>query len=203
MRTRRVSVPLATAAACRGAAVAAVAAVCATAACSSPEPADTAPSPAPTGDTAPGAATPTPVYRDLDLDTNEVELVDGLTYTVSDVARAVSERDGTPYVGFDVTVTNTTGAVHNPDSVNLHATYGPQGTATDVVIDPANGVGTADDSGAATGPEFGATIPHGEEVTVRWGYEVPPDVERVEIRIQPWDVDGAADAYLTGPVPAA
>lgn len=144
---------------------------------------------------------PEPVYMDLVLDENTVDLAEGITYTLAGLERSVSSWDDTPYLGIDVTAANSSGEVFDPADVNIWVTTGPEGTEAEDVIDPDGGVGTDEGDGAASGPEFGATIPDGEEVTIRFGYALPAEEEKVEIRLQPWGLEGAPEVYLTGEIP--
>lgn len=148
-----------------------------------------------------GFETPEPVYLDLDLEENVVEVAEGLTYTLGGFERGVSSWDDTPYLGFDITIANATGEVFDPAGVNVWVAAGPEGADAAAVVDPEGGVGREVGDGAAEGPAFGATVRDGEEVTVRFGYALEPEVERVEIRLQPWDVEGAPEVFVTGDVP--
>lgn len=152
-----------------------------------------------------------PVYLDLDPEgTNTADLADGLSIAFADFERGVSSYEDTPFVGFDVTITNDTGDVFNPESVNFWYTVGAEGTDAQPVLDADQGVGTIEEQSDEYSSQysgeyaaFGATISDGEKVTIRFGYAMPEDEERLEIRLQPWDVEGAADVYLTGDIPAA
>lgn len=146
---------------------------------------------------------PEPSYLDLDPETENTIDFNGLEYTFSDFDRGVSTwgEEDTPYLGFDITVSNNTGETVDPGSgVNLWYAYGESGTEAEPVVDADNGIGTEEEYSAEY-QEFGATIADGDEVTLRFGYELPEEETRFEIRLQPWDIDGEADVFLTGEIP--
>lgn len=147
---------------------------------------------------------PEPVYLDLDLDqVNRVDFENGVSYTFAGFERGVSTwADETiPYLGFDVTLINNSGASVEPyGGVNLWYTYGDAGTEASPVVDAENGIGVEEEYSAEY-PEFGATVSDGDEVTLRFGYALPEDETRFEIRLQPWDIEGEGDVYLTGEIP--
>jgi len=138
---------------------------------------------------------PEPVYGELVVDgENSAPLTEDVHLAFEEFER-VEDANGEEALAFDVTLVNGSGEVFDPATFNVWVSYGSAGAeATDVPLE-------RDEHGVSVATDFGAPIPGGESVTVRQAYAVPAQEERVTVRVQPWDVPGAAEVYLQGDVP--